>query len=86
MRPIALTALIAGMIALSPVAQAMPDSRTQLERLIGLSPAEAGRYSDGQLALMKGIMERQDISETRRQYLIDEVRAGRKPRFFLFEF
>ncbi len=56
-----------------------PDNRTQLERSIGIPKEEAGRYSNLQLAMMKRIMERSDLSRQDREFRIETIKRGRSP-------
>lgn len=66
--------------ALAAAASAAAQERTQLERLIGLEPAEAGLYTTAQLALMKQIIERRDLTDQEKRKRTDLVRAGILPR------
>ena len=62
-----------------PALAAGADPRTQLERSIGIPKEEAGQYTNLQLAMMKRIMERSDLSGQERDFRLKTIKRGRSP-------
>ena len=58
-----------------------PDTRTQLEKSIGIPKEEAGQYTVLQLAMMKRILERSDLSRQAQEFRLKTIKAGRSPLF-----
>lgn len=75
---VGLVIMLAGVSGCGPSVQGA-DRRTQLERLAGISPSDAGRFSNGQLTAIFHIENDSGLNDNTRDRRIRSIKArGRR--------